>query len=260
MKTRFAAILLFAGFALFNSACLGAFDMTFYGNPNAGYNFNMLSGGSLHLTSGSSDSISATFTRGGSDSSQLNDNVVFFIDSQAGGFANSGTFTGSGNLGQAAAGFNGTGRSTAVFNSFGADYIIAFGANNGGAVFQIGSDGALNQVQSFTLRTSGGGPVGTGSRDFIFNFNWSSIGVADPQNGGFRFYSSLVGNTGARRQDSMESITGAAGFGNTITFNGYNLFGIDPVPEPTNVALAIFGGLAVTGGVVRKVTRRKLKS
>ncbi len=243
MKTRVLAFTLCAAAALVAQTSLAALDTLFsgplYTPPD--YQGEMLTGGALRLQSGSSSTISATFTHGMASGS-FSDNLVLFIDSKPGGFANSSTFVGSGILGQTAAGYNGIGRSTAVFNDgFGADYILAVGVNNGGAIFSIGSDGALSLVQSFAISPNDS----PNYRTYTFNFDWNSIGAPSPQ--GFRFFSSYVADGGSRRLDSMETITGSRGFGRTITFDNFNVFGVDPVPEPTNIALGIFGGLAMAG-------------
>ena len=41
----------------------------------------------------------------------------------------------------------------------------------------------------------------------------------------------------------------------TVTFGNYNTFGVEAVPETTNVALAVFGGMVVTAGVGSRVRR-----
>ncbi len=243
-----------------------ALDMLFsgplYTPPD--YQGEIVNGGALRLQSGTGPSISATFTRGGTDSMSFSENLVLFIDSRPGGFANNDTFFGSGYLGCAAAGYMGTGtaRSRAVFgappgDSFGVDYILALGVGDNGAVFSIGADGVLTAVQQFSINPNDS----QGSRTYTFSFDWNSIGVTDPSAGGFRFYSSYVADTGYRRLDSLQTVSGVAGFRNTITFNDYDVFGVDPVPEPINIALAVFGGLAVTGGVAARMrTRRKAET
>ncbi len=257
MKTFSLFGLIVATLSISAASCSAALDMTFTG-PNytpPDYSGEILNGGALRLQTGSSGSINATFTRGASSSSQFNQNLVLFIDSQPGGFSSSSTFSGSGNLGQAAAGASSAGRSTAVFGPtgtpFGADFVLAVGVNNGGAIFSIGADGVLNQVESFRITPNDG----MSYRNYNFTFSGNSIGVSDPTTSGFRFYSSYVTDTGSRRFDSMETINGFAGLGYTITFENYHLFGVEPVPEPTNIALAVFGGLVITGTAAARIRK-----
>jgi hypothetical protein len=268
MKMRLVIALALTVLALIANTTIGALDTTFAG-PNYSppdYSGEILNGGALRLQSGDgSSSISATFTRGGSGSMNFSDNLVLFIDSTSGGFQNTEQFSGAAEgLLSAASGvstFNA--RSTAYFNpptggSFGADYVIAMGTARGGAVFRINPDGALQQVQTFTVSPYDD----QRSRSYTFSFDWSSIGVTDPSSGGFRFYSSYVGDFGARRLDSMEGISGIAGFNASTFFSDYRIFGVEPVPEMTNVALAVFGGLVLGGGLAMRarkyLARRKL--
>jgi hypothetical protein len=268
MNVRLTIALAGSIFTLTANTCFGALDMTFAGpnyNPQ-NYSGQVLDGGALRLVSGdSSSSISGTFTRGGNDSVWFNENLVLFIDSRPGGFQNTENFSGAAEgLLSAASGIRSfdNARSTAYFNapsgqSFGADYVLAMASANNGAVYRINADGSLQQVQSFTVS-----PSDPRSRSFSFNIDWSSIGITDTSSRGFRFYSSYVNDFGGRRFDSMENIAGTPGANNSMWFSDYRIFGVDPVPEMSNAALAIFGGLVVSGSLAMRarkcLAKRKL--
>ncbi len=95
-----------------------------------------------------------------------------------------------------------------------------------------------------------------GSSQFNTSFSWSDLGITSTDSRGFRFQSTYITMSGSRYLESFENLTpnSQRGFG-TVWFSDYNLYGVDPVPEPTNIALAIFGGLAVTGGLAARARR-----
>ncbi|HEY5912648.1 MAG TPA: hypothetical protein VJA21_18765 [Verrucomicrobiae bacterium] len=212
-----------------------------------------VSGGILSLTDNGS-SISGVFTRG---NGSFANNLVIFIDSNpnpAVGFNNTSSFYDSGAGFRASiSGYNGSARSTFQFvNGFHADYAISLGVNDlasGGELFRLvgGSGNTFEDLGSVHLgpatdvnsRNQNGGP-------YTFSFNWSDIGLTPNSGSGFRFETGYVYPTGNSYFQSFEQITGASGWNNTITFTEADQF-LQVVPEPTNVALAIFGGLVLAG-------------
>jgi hypothetical protein len=90
------------------------------------------------------------------------------------------------------------------------------------------------------------------SDDWRFSINWSDLGITDPAAHHFTFSSSVVSQNGFRYLESYENVSGHSGYGYDITWSEYNEFGIPPVPEPVNMALAGFAGVLLTGGLVSR--------
>jgi len=77
--------------------------------------------------------------------------------------------------------------------------------------------------------------------------------VAAGSGASFKFESTYIGDTGSRSLESFESLTGDVGW-NSVTFNNFDTY-VTAVPEMTNPALAIFGGIALGTGAVRGARR-----
>jgi hypothetical protein len=99
----------------------------------------------------------------------------------------------------------------------------------------------------------------TYSYSYTFNFKWSDIGLSPGPGNGLKFESTYVFETGNSYFESFEDISGKSGFGNTITFNSYDVYGVEPVPETPGMALAIFGGIVATAGVVSRVRKNLVR-
>jgi len=213
--------------------------------------------GSLNL-SDNGTTVSATFNKGGSAGTGFNDVLVLFIDSKAGGFTDTTHFSdASGSLQQAISGINTTGsaRSTAIFASgFAADYAIALGFDNGIAVYHLvsGGNGSLELVRtlSFSPHDSKTQPT------YNFSFTWADVGLSSGSGNTIKFESTYITASGARKLESFESLTGAVGFDNTVTFGNYDTYPLAPVPEPAQAALTIFGTGAISVAIFRWIRRR----
>ncbi len=228
----------------------------YYGNNNpvAG----AVSGGSLQLTDNGT-TVSATFTRG---SDWFAENLVLFIDSVAGGFSSTAGFGDMANQitrNISGLSYDGSGRSTATFASgFAADYALVVGYQNpNGGLYQLANGGneSMNKLGNVVL-TPGDSQ---NSSSYTFSFALSDIGLPAGSGNYFKFESSYVNVAGSRSLQSFESLSGtgsAYGNWNPVTFGSYSTYGVDPVPETSNVALIIFGGMAVTGGLYARLRRR----
>jgi len=239
------------GLALFVS--LGGSSVAAIYNGNGGTSFSGVVGkGSLTLTDNGT-TVSGTFAKG--TTGDFLDVLVLFIDSKSGGFSTTSGFTDSDTkLTRAVSGIDGTGnRALANFaTGFSADYAIALrprSAADPDQLFQLVNNGSHNRVGSVNLS-----PVGTGSSTtYTFSFNWSDIGVTPGSGASFKFESTYIGDTGSRSLESFESLTGDVGW-NSVTFNNFDTY-VTAVPEMTNPALAIFGGIALGTGAVRGARR-----
>ena len=226
-------------------------------NPGVG---GVVAGGWLDV-SANSTRVSVTFHKG---NGSLQDNLVFFIDSVSGGVASTRGFTDNSDaLQTSVSGYyinwqNLACRSTANFASgFQADYAIALGVNgpNAGTLYQIiGNENGSTLVQPKSVGLSPNNDLGNAT--YTFNFNWADIGLTPGSGNGFRFESTYITSTGSRSLEGFEKFTPDSRNGyNTVTFQNYDVCGVDPIPETTNAALAIFGGLVITSGLVPRAWR-----
>jgi hypothetical protein len=243
-------------FVFWQFSCLAAFyNNQIYPGNGAGGLGGTIASGTLRM-SNNAYTVYGSFTNVINGSFSLN--LVMFIDSAPGGYTNTRRFSDNNiALESAISGFKSE-RSVAQFApGFAADYAIAMSPNHGCSLYKLADDGAGPYLQ--LIRT--GAAMGFGPTDninshvFYFQFDWADIGLPQQKTNFFKFETSYISDDGSRSLESFESLTGSAGF-NTITFNNYDTFGVPPVPENTNLALAIFGGIVVSVTVGRRLARR----
>ena len=213
-----------------------------HGDGSAG---GIISNGSMDLSDRGS-SLYGTINAG---SRFFSDAIVIYIDCRAGGFNdNLGFFDYSTTHTRAISGSPNPGfRSRAHFaTGFGADFALVLSQNYGSGLYQLaaGGNGSLGDRIPISF-----------NENWQFSVNWSDLGITDPAAHYFTFSSTAVSGNGWRYLESYENISGNSGYGNDITWSEYNMFGIAPVPEPVNVALAGFAGILVTGGLVFQLRR-----
>jgi hypothetical protein len=183
--------------------------------------------------------------------------MVIYIDSKPGGFSGTGLFSDTTDtLTQCISGYNGSLRALANFASgFTADYAIALTVNQSpyaGYLYEL-SDQSHQLLQSVNLSPNNDPNSGT---PYTFNLKWSDLGLSTPS--GFRFQSTYMAASAYRYLESFENLSGPAGF-STVNFTDFNVYGT-PVPEMSNVALALFGAGFVAVGWVRRAIRSRRKS
>ena len=231
----------------------------YYGNGNA-TGGGTVANGRLSLTDNGT-TVSGTFYRGPASFAL---NLVIYIDSDSGGFANTSQFFDSGDaLRTAVSGYyeRNSARALADFApGFTADYAIALGVNgpNKGNLYHLGAggNGSMELVRSVNLY-----PYNTlNASSYTFSFNLADIGLPAGSGNFFKMESSYVGISGGayRELESFESLTGDRGYG-TVTFGNYNTYGVDPVPEMTTGALAIFGAIFVGARIIARDRAGKRK-
>ncbi len=235
---------------LISTTCSAAL---YYGNglPSGG----AIGGGTLTITE-SAQNIDLRLDRGGT---YFNGVLVIYFDS----IPNAGV-TGTGLLNDMSntetryiSGVGTSGRSGVNFASgFGADYALVLGVNtmvSGLYSIANGGDGSMTLVHDVSIS-----PVWDQSSAAYFTtrINWGDLGQGSASEHGFRFQSTYMNTFGLRYLESFEHPTSdsVSGYG-TIGFTDYNLYGVDPVPEPTNMALAIFGGLAISGTAASRIRK-----
>jgi hypothetical protein len=220
---------------------------TYYGSGGSG----PVGDGNMSM-SNTVNTVFAGFNKG---TGSFTDNLVMFIDCVPGGFTTTSGFTNSANaLEIAISGSYKTSRSIANFApGFAADYAIVVGVNNGSAIYKLVDDASgpnLQLVRGFNLMPAGS----PNYPQYYWQFGWTDIGLTNAYTNFFKFETSLVTATGSRALQSFEGITGVGGY-STITFTNYDTYGVEPVPENTTVALAVFGTLAAGVVVVKQVKR-----
>ena len=233
--------------SLLSLNCATAALYTGNGQPSDG----AVSGGTLQLTD-NGRTVSATFQRG---SRSFDDDLVLFIDSVPGGFTSTAGFGDKGTISTMnISGINsdGSARSVATFASgFAADYaLVICGQNTSGGLYQLanGGEGSIARVATVALNTDY-------NPNYTFSFSLSDIGLLSGAGNYFKLESTYVTLGGARTTQSFESLSGSYGF-NPVTFGNYSTYGVDPVPEMSNVALMIFGGMAVASRLYFRLRRR----
>src|SRR5262249_3442996 len=145
-----------------------------------------------------------------------------------------------------------TSRATAYFASgFEADYAIVLSvAHNSSALYQLINDASGAHLK-FVTNGFHQAVFNTSDPSFFFQFAWTNIGLPSGNTNFFKFESTYISDLGSRTLQSYEGLIGNGGYG-TVTFTNYDTYGVQPVPENTNAALAVFGGIV---GSVAWVTR-----
>jgi hypothetical protein len=173
----------------------------------------------------------------------FNDAVILYIDCRPGGFNNTGSLMDNSSFAaMGISGYNSPGyRALANFApGFTADFALVLSRNPGSGLYEIAAGPGGTHLQRVSMNFGD---------SWQFNVNWSDLGITDSAHHYFRFSSSTVAYSGARRLESYETISGISGF-NTVNWSDYNEFGIAPVPEPVNMTLAGLGGIFIAGGLV----------
>lgn len=206
----------------------------------------------LCLSNGTT-SVQANFVKG---IGSFVDNLVIFIDCAPGGFTSTAPFSDKANaLETSISGVN-VSRSIANFApGFGADYAIALGINSGSAVYKLVDDGTGPHLQLVRNGLNLQYPDSPNHASYSFQFSWSDIGLPNLRTNFFKFETSYITGNGYRWLESFEDLTGKEGY-NSITFTDYDTYGVQPVPENTTAALAVFGGLALAVCLGNRVRRR----
>jgi hypothetical protein len=251
MRTyKLSLYLLIIGLVCFNLlqiSTAGVYNYSGNGNSVSGA-WGSIGLGSLTL-SDSGSTIRGTVNLGGDSATYFKGYLMLYIDSKPGGFANTASFADvSTPVTRSISGYNGgTGRATANFApNFAADYAIVLSRTGpASALYELASGTALGPSKNLTFTDNG--------TSWQFSFNLNDIGASAAS---FNFQSTITSDVGSgyRYLESYEPLTGTGGF-NTVNFGNFNTFGVETVPETTNAALAVFGGLVLTASVSSRVRR-----
>jgi hypothetical protein len=206
---------------------------TFNGNGNTGFG-GPIGLGSLTLTDNGT-TLSGTINKGPNG---YNDVLVIYIDSVAGGFADTSGFAdGADGLRKAISGFDGgANRSLMTFTSgFLPDYALALGpsSDNFGGLWSLANGGAnsLGFVSTANLTPTGNNSSAT----YTFSISLSSIGITAGQT--FGLFGTYTANSGYRSDEDLAgNATGSQGW-NPFLQTSFGTYTVAPVPEPTTFAL-----------------------
>lgn len=249
MKTlKLSRLLLLVSLTCFSSSFTSiAAVYDYFGNGRGDGGGGIGLGGLTLSDSGST--IRGTVKIGGTSPSSYANYLVLYIDSRPGGFSdNTSFFDNKSAWTRTVSGYSAAGsRAAAYFTpSFGADYAIVMSrTGNGAFLYELVSGATLPAPKTLSFTDN--------STTWQFSFSLGDIGATSPS---FKFQSTATSSVGSgyRYLESYETTAGNAGFG-TVRFDNYNTFGVEAVPETTNAALAIFGGLVVAAGAGSRLRR-----
>jgi len=243
MKTH-VKLSIIAGLALLSFSAVAA---TYSGNGNSGFG-GPIGLGSLTLTDNGT-TVSGQVNKGPNG---FNDTLVIYIDSVAGGFADTSGFADANDgLRKSISGFDGgANRSLMTFSGMLPDYAIALGpANeNFGGLWQLvnGGNNSLPFINSVNLNPTGN----NNSPTYTFSFNVSDIGLSPNSGSTFLLLGTYISNSGFRSDEAVA--------GNDVGAQGWNPFqqvalaSYTIVPEPGTVTLIGFGLAAIVAFRRRK--------
>jgi len=220
------------------------------------YDGNQLGGpvgqATLQLSNNTS-TIRANFIKG---SGSFVNNLVIYVDTKPGGFTDTSRFTNTANALEIAVSGYEVSRSVATFApGFAADYAIALGVNSGSAVYRLVDDATGPRMElvhnglNFVVIDSPNHP------SYSFQFDWADIGLPSGNTNFFKFESTYLTSHGYRYLDSFEGVTGKIAF-DYVTFTNYDTYGVEPIPENANAALAIFGGIVMSAVLIKRARYR----
>lgn len=210
--------------------------------------------GSLSLYD-SSSVVHGTFNVGGGDAARYwNNYLVLYFDTRSGGFTDTSGLTDNSTAAtRSVSGYNIVppgGRATAIFApNFCAEYALVLSRSlntSKGLLYELAAGQALNDPVRINCTYN--------TTTWTFDFNLAAIGATGNY---FKFESTATSSVGSgyRYLESFETLTGVHGF-NTVQFNSYNSYGVEPVPESTSAALLAFGCIMVVGGAFARVRRQ----
>jgi hypothetical protein len=227
----------FAVAAMLAALCVSAQAATYSGNGMSGFG-GPVGLGSLTLT----DNGTTVFGQVNKGPNGFNDVLVLYINSVAGGFADTSGFAdGADGLRKAISGFDGgANRSLMTFGGgFLPDYAIALGpaSDNFGGLWGLANGGpnSLGFINSMNLN-----PVANNnSPTYTFSFNVSDIGIAPNSGATFELFGTYISNSGFRSDEAVA--------GNDVGAQGWNPFlqtafaSYTIVPEPSAAAVLLVG-------------------
>ena len=207
-----------------------AFAVTYPGNTASGFG-GAVGQGSLELTDDGT-TLSGTFTKG---PGAFNNVLVLYLDTTAGGFADTSTLADANDgLRRAISGFDGgTNRSVLTMPAgFDADFAIALGPlENFGGLWTLAAGGNNSLIFEESANLD---PLGTDSAAvYTFSISLAEIGIGAGQS--FDILGTYISNSGFRSDEFIAGNgTGTTGWN---PFTGTAAVTYTTVPEPSSFAL-----------------------
>lgn len=210
-------------------------------------NLNTSFGGPIGLgtltLSDNGTTVSGTLTKGPNG---FNDALVIFIDSTAGGFADTSGFSDAADgLRRAISGFDGgANRSLLTFGTgFRPDYAIALGPSDAsfGGLWGLaaGGNNSLNFISSVNLN-----PLNNSSATYTFSLNLSDIGLTPGSGASFTMLGTYISDSGYRSGEALPGdVAGNAGW-NPFLETQTGTYTTTTTPEPSSLALMGLGAIA----------------
>lgn len=245
-------------------------SQTYQGNGLTGFG-GVLGNGSISVTSNQTSATDGSLTFTFNPSGGFTGNtVVVYIDSVAGGIANTSNLSDTGDNGRRAISGEQPGGNTNIDNGkasrtqvnfasgFGADYAIAFDNTGFNNAFSLPTNtSALTFVATQKANT------GTGNADST-TVSYAQLGLTP--GGSFNFVSTLIDGSSAYRSNETVGTSnttvgafgsnGNAGYTGTQTFSSSNTFmtagPVSAAPEPDSIASALMGALVIGGCIVAR--------
>jgi hypothetical protein len=180
------------------------------------------------------------------------ENFVIYIDCAPGGFTSTASLSDKGTALETAVSGFGLNRSTATFApGFAADYAIALGINSGSALYKLVNDATGPHLQIVTEALNFVHTDSPNHPSYSFQFDWAYLGLPNKNTNFFKFETTYITSNGYRTLESFEGLTGNRGY-DFVTFTNFDTYGVPPIPESTNIALALFGGIVLTVGLGKR--------
>ncbi|MBX3427199.1 MAG: hypothetical protein KF688_16090 [Pirellulales bacterium] len=223
-----------------------AFGTLYSGNGNSGFGGTV--GGSSLVITDDGVNVYFSFSRGGGN---LNDALVLYLDTTAGGFSSTSSFTDSGDgLRNAISGTNNSGGTRTTVNfatGMTADYAIAFDAGFGG-LWSLTSGGSHGFVNSVGLSPTGN----SGASTHTFSTSMASIGLVP--GGAMRFVGTYISTTAWRSDEAYGAGVGVGNPGDSGTISFTNFHTYTAVPEASSF---LFAGAIAALAFSRRSARSK---
>ncbi len=229
------------------AALSGSAQTTYNGNGGTGFG-GAVGNGSVTI-SDTATSMTVTFNRG--SSGNMDNDLVLYLDTQPGGFADTSQFSDNGDGGRTAiSGFNSSNPSRTLLtfaSGFQADYAISI-ENSFIGVFGLAAGG--NNSLNYLFGQSQSGVDSDASYSItLTSAQMSMIGLTAGSGQLFAFVGSLDSDTAYRANETIgPSVTtpgdgsGNAGFSDPQSFTGSLNYQLVSTPEPSTLALlGVFG-------------------